>query len=197
MRRKLAFGTIGVLVLVVVVGTWWHFAWAKQVAATQRRTTGRLLADQAILVMHWENLEERPPAGGETGNDFVHVIQELSKKLSSQEHDCRLIFPANSPLAQRGERPRGEFEKELLDRFAQTRPQEPGEADWGERPTPDGRGYEYYQAVRAQALCLSLCHRPAPTLDATAKSGFGKPLREGDLMAVVAVRMPNAGPKWR
>ena len=197
MRRKLAWVTIGGLVLVIAVGTWWHFAWAKRVAAMQHRNTARLLADQAVLVRHWENFEESSVTAETTGNDFLKVIQELSEKLNSQEHDCRFIFPADSPLAQPSERPQGEFEKELLTRFAQPRPQKPDGADWADRLTPDG-GYQYYQAVRAQASCLSLCHRPPEeTPDATAKGAFEKPLREGDLMAVVAVKIPNEGPQWR
>ena len=197
MSRRLALATIGGLVLVIFVGTWWHFAWARRVAAMQRRNTGRLLADQAILLRHWENLEERSVAGGEAGNDFLQVIHDLREKLNSQDHDCRLVFPAQSPLYRDGKgRPEGEFQQELLKRLARTRPQEPVDGDWAERTTPDGRGYEYYQAVRAQASCLALCHRPPDaTFDLTATKAGVKPLREGDLMAVVQVSLSNSGLK--
>jgi hypothetical protein len=199
MWRRLALATIGGLVLVIFIGTWWHFAWAKRVAAMQRRNTGRLLADQAILLRHWENLEERSVTGGEAGNDFLEVIHDLREKLNSQDHDSRLIFPAQSPLYRDREgQPEGEFQQELLKRLAQTRPQEPDDVDWAERVTPDGRGYEYYQAVRAQASCLALCHSPPDaTLGATPTNAGVKPLREGDLMAVVQVSMPNSGLKRR
>ncbi len=198
MRRKLAMVTIGGLVLVIVAGTWWHFAWARRLAQTQRRNTGRLLADQAVLVRHWENLERSSVGGEDADNDALLVIRDLTERLNSQDYDCRFLFPADSPLAQPSERPRGEFENELLDRFAQTRPHPSGDGDWADRLTPGGNGYVYYQAVRARASCLSLCHRPPdPTLDGTAKSGFEKPLREGDLMAVVQVSMPKSGLKRR
>lgn len=195
MRRKLAWVTIGGLVLVIAVGTWWHFAWAKRVAAMQRLNTSRLLADQAILFRHWENFEEQSVTGDAAGKEILKVIRDLTEKLNSQEHDCRFIFPADSPFDPDGTRQASvEFEKELLDRFAQTRPQEPAEADWGERLMPDGSGYQYYQAVRAQASCLALCHRaPDATFDPTAVNAGAKPLREGDLMAVVQVSMPNSG----
>ena len=164
----------------------------------QRLNTSRLLADQAILVRHWENFEEQSRMAKSGGNDFLPVIQDLREKLTSQEYDCRLILPADSPLAQPSERPQGEFEKELLDRFAQTRPQEPAKVDCADRLTPGGNGYVYYQAVRARASCLSLCHRaPDATFDPTVLNSGAKPLREGDLMAVVAVKIPNEGPKWR
>ncbi len=73
---------------------------------------------------------------------------------------------------------------------------EPGGPEFVERYVNNGLEYQYYQAIRAQASCLTLCHKtyPAPggfDVPIGGKLLAGEPLQEGDLMAVVQVTIPS------
>jgi two-component system sensor histidine kinase BarA len=183
--------------LLLVIGFSFYLYWqvTGTVVSKQNPNTGRLLADQVMLVIHWKELEERSAVEGGRPTDFLLVIEDLTEKLNEQDYDWRIIDPYTKDPAQQ---PRGEFEKELLERFLKTRPEggtEEEEADYADRVASDGE-YQYYQAVRAQSSCLmSVCHRPAsvsgPLFDPLGLGGAGGPAAEGDLMGIVQVSIKN------
>jgi len=155
-----------------------------------RRATGRLLVDQAMLVRHWEELESEL----EFAANYAHL---LLPGRSSATHHTRFISVAGGNEAQK---PADAFERELIDRFCQAGPSpKKPEADSADRiiATQKGRKeYQYYQAVRAEEHCLSICHRAVPAGPEFVPSAAGVDLREGtkfsngDLMAVVQVTFP-------
>ena len=182
--------------LLLVIGISFYLYW--QVTGTvvnkQNTNTGKLLAKQVMLVTHWKELEKQSAVEGGRPTDFLLVIDELTEKLNEQVYDWRFIDPYEQGGAQQ---PRDEYERDLLQRYIRARPEEAAEGEeveYAERVTSDGE-YQYYQPVRAQALCLSLCHRPTsisgPTFDLTGLGGGTGPQAEGDLMAVVQVSIKN------
>jgi signal transduction histidine kinase len=128
-------------------------------------------------------------------------IEHLTRNLSNQQYTWRVIHRPDSRAADPKllGRPADEFEKEVMERFLRRNPEPAlgaGGPEFVERYVNQGLEYQYYQAIRAQASCLALCHKTYPD-----PSGFdvpiggkllaGEPLQEGDLMAVVQVTIPN------
>ena len=186
------------LLLVITVSFLLYWKVTGEVVTQQNPNTGRLLVDQVMLIKHWEELE--------TTYEFLPVVQDLTDKLSKQEYEWRFIRRPDSLPGSPDElgKPRDDFERELLERFMQVKPEELAEVDqpeyepeYGERLVLGGDEYQYYQPIRAQRSCLSLCHKSLPTgpgfdpTGALTLGGGGEPLAEGDLMAVVQVTIPN------
>ncbi|NUQ64325.1 MAG: DUF3365 domain-containing protein [Pirellulales bacterium] len=182
------------LLLVITVSFFLYWRVTETVVYEQNPTKGQLLADQAMLVTHWEKMEP--------DEKFLPVVQDLTEKLSKQkqEYEWRFIKPGDPKKG-----PRNPFEQELLERFSKPRLAEVPEAtkgvDWEDRlKEPDE--YVFYEAIRAQRSCLVVCHNPPPgglgydpigsgvSLGGGVQYG-GAPLAEGDLMGIVQVTIPN------
>jgi len=193
LERKCRF-LFGACLLVLITTVFWAVARQTQ----QNRNTGRLLVDQVMCIEHWEKLE--------TSDTFKPWVRNLTQRLSNQEYDWRMLRPDGSVSSGP---PPDAFEWEVIERFLKNDPQHSAQQgpEFAERLTSTGREYQYYQAVRAEELCLLACHKPPP---GGAGIGFGgegvalgggglgggPPLGEGDLMAVVHVTIPN-GPTQR
>jgi len=167
------------LLVLLATSFWWYGSKTEELVYREARKTGRLLVDQIMYIRHWEALE--------TNEKFKPLVQDLTAKLSKQEYEWRFIRPFESegPAA-----PRDQFERNLVERFVKSEPEQPSDPDkWerAERP-PGGNQYVYYQPVRAEEESCVLCHRAL----APGGSGFsGTPLAAGDVMAVVQVSIPN------
>ena len=192
----------GVFLLVVItVSFFLYWRVTQELVYRQNPNTGRLLADQAMLVKHWEEFEELSAREEGRGEEFLSVIGALTENLNKQDYDWRLIFPPNSPFDRNGSRqPREQFETQFLESLVRVRPEASADgedAEYVERLVLDGDEYQYYQAVRAQASCLGACHLAVdPGWDVfnptgSLLGGTVAPLTEGDLMAVVQVTIPN------
>jgi hypothetical protein len=191
MREKTAILLSVCLLLLLAAGVRWHLLRARQLADAQRANTARLLVDQAMLVKHWEKFEE--------GDHFALYLQYFQEGLSQQEHDWRFI--AGRPTEDTRAGPQDDFEKELLARWLTAPPEDSPEADRGDsaqRLASDGKEYQYYQAVRAEKSCISVCHKAPPAMetplkpdDALAMATGAEPLAEGDLMGIVQVTFPT------
>jgi len=186
--------TFGVFLLVVItISVFLYWQATETVINEQNPNTGRLLADQAMLIRHCELLYP--------GEPFVDVVQDLTKNLNKQKYHWRVILsPQVYPNAEGSGLPQDDFEKELLARFMQARREDsaaPEEPEYAERLVLDGDEYQYYQTVRAQASCLGACHPavdpPWEVFNPTGSllGGTVGPLTEGDLMGMVQVTIPN------
>lgn len=179
------------LLIVITVSFLLYWIVTEEVVYGQNSTKGRLLADQTMLIRHWERLE--------TNETFLPYLEHLSENLSNQQYSWRLIHPPGCQARDPGliGKPRDAFEEELLDRFLQP-PEDTGKkrVDFAERYVSDGEEYQYYQAIRAQRSCLSVCHTAPPVSGGFYSTASGlilwpSPLRDGDLMAMVQVTIPN------
>lgn len=182
-RNRLLFGICLLLLLAVAYlgsSVWLYVDEAKKLVAHERRTTGRLLVDQVMLIEHWEELE--------TSEKFRKVVADLAKQLSNQEYEWKLIRPG-------GEAPDGpqdEYEQRLLDHFMKAKPAGPGAREFADRMRPDGNEYDYYQPIRAEQSCLMICHKPLPEGTGLGAVRFDrKPFAEGEVMAIVKITLPG------
>jgi two-component system sensor histidine kinase BarA len=132
---------------------------------------------------------------------FFLVVNQLNEKLNQLDYKWRVILPPGSPLDRNGgQQTQDPFEIQLIDRWLQARPDPTADAkspEYEERLVLGGDEYQYYQPVRAEGSCLLLCHKqlqPGWKVfgDAGPLGGGIEPIEEGDLMAVVQVRIPNA-----
>jgi len=182
------------LLLVITFSFYLYWRVTQKVVNQQNPNTGRLLADQALLIRHCEIFYQ--------GEDFVEVVKNLTHKLNQQEYRWRLILsPEFYPDAKGTSVPHDDFEKDLLGRLARVPADDASATDaaeYEERLALDGDEYQYYQAVRAQKSCLSVCHvslKPGWEVwnpRGSPLSGGAGPPSEGDLMAMVQVIIPNA-----
>lgn len=181
------------IAVVIAVSFFLYWVVTGSVVYGQNPIKARLLVDQVMLIKHWEKLE--------TNEQFLPYIEHLTKNLSNQQFTWRVIHRPDSRAANPDllGRPQDEFEEQILEQFMRHRRGDDsgdGFPEYAERYVDDGLEYQYYQAVRAQASCLTLCHKTYPQT-----GGFdvpiggvqlaSEPLQTGDLMAVVQVTIPN------
>jgi len=190
LERKCRFLFGGCLLLLITASFWWYGSQTEKMVYRQNRNTGRLLVDQVLYIIHWENWE--------TDERFKPLVQDLSKRLSKEKYDWRFIRPncTEGPNA-----PRDEFEWAVLDRYNKPQDQRPPDTDseeYPERLVNDNTEYQYYQPIYADHQSCADCHN-------TASGGFdiigsGLPLggtvtsdtlNVGDLMSVAKVTIPN------
>jgi len=206
LERKCRFLFGACLLLLITASFWWYGSQTEKLVYRQDSKTGRLLADQVMLVKHWEALEskeQRIPPGEwpalETDGGFLPMIKDLSRRLSKHEYKWDFIRPESSD----GEGlPRDEFEWKVLDRFVKSRPEagdENAEPEFEERLDTEKNEYQYYQPIRAEESCLVVCHREVPGgvgLDlGLGGSGLvlGRVTAEapGELLSIVKITIPH------
>lgn len=193
----------GICLLVLITGSfWWYGKTTENLVEQQNRERGRLLVDTIMTLEHFDKIE----ANAEWRKV---VLGPLIKEMKNQEYECIFIRP--DPVTGK---PNTEdwFEQELWQRFSRQRPGKQASAESeppsGNLPYPeryrDSRGldgktvvqiYEYYQPVYATSVCIN-CHRLSrPGFDVilggAEPPAAVNPLVEGDLMAVVNVRIDN------
>jgi two-component system sensor histidine kinase BarA len=187
------FGAFSLLVFTASFLLYWRVT--KKVVEEQNPNKGRLLADQAVLIRHYEIFYQ--------GEHFLLVVESLTDALNEQQYDWRFVLPEEAALSAEGDTPQvDEFERDLLRRWSTATPDQLADTQTPQsagRLNPTGDKYWYYQAVRAQPSCLSAaCHpqgspsEPAMDPRSSLLGGGVEPLEEGDLMAIVQVSIPNA-----
>ena len=189
LERKCRF-FFGASLLVLIVGSF-SLVWRSNTAVVYQRNpeTARLRV-HTIMMHHWKDLE--------TNEDFKPVVEELIESFNKQAYKWDVIRPAvNNPNDE--QKPRDDFERELLTRWAVAPVMEEGQlpphADreqlvLRESIGPDGMKqqsreaeYHYYQPIYHTSGTCVICHRlQHGNLDLT----------EGDLQAIVKVRIPLA-----
>jgi len=205
LERKCRFLFGACLLLLITASFWWYGQQTADIVYRQNQITGRLLADQEMLVKHWKKLAELEQreetdaaaqwAQGQSTPQFIDIINNLTQKLAKKE--STVDFIRVQTLDGEG-KPTDEFEWEVLDRFLKSPPpDEDDEQEFAERLDQEKNEYEYYQPIRAEASCLEVCHRAVPGTGidtGLGGSGFalGKVTAEapGDLLSIVKVTIP-------
>ncbi len=208
LERKCRFLFGACLLLLITASFWWYGTQTAKIVYNQNRETGRLLVDQVMLVKHWKKLAELETrdqdnaVGMWTGESstppFVKIIDNLTRRLSSQEYGVEFIRPQTLDGAGL---PDDEVEWKVLDRFLKSPPTvaaEEGKLEFDEQLDQAKNEYQYFQPIRAEASCLEVCHRAVPGgtgLDISL-GGSGLALggvtaeAPGDLLSIVKVTIP-------
>lgn len=183
--------------LLLVVGASFFSYWqvTESVVQDQNPRTGRVMAERAMLITHWEGLESV-----DEQSHFALVVRNLRENLSIQGledeqggdrplPDGDEPLPPPSPLGLKKDnwsiiapdprlppsghrrQPANDNERRLLEKYQRARPQTAAAALAIEYDEDfQGGKYEYYQPIRAKKSCTTFCHRP----DVIGKS-FGEP----------------------
>jgi len=182
----------GFLLLVITASFLSYWLVTEGLVKEQNPKTGGLLVDRIMLSVHWQNLDPDKET-------FLPVIKSLDERLKKQDYGLRFISPDKSIEK---EQPKNEFERKILEEFAKHNPEEIAKLDrpeYLEGPVTDNEEYQYFQAIRAEQNCTRTCHvpnvralpmDPEPSPIGRAAPGEQK-WKEGDLMAVVRVTIPN------
>ncbi len=181
------FGLFLVLVIAVSVLLYWRVT--GEVVIRQNPDTARLLVDQVMLTTHYRAMEPR--------KDFVEYLTGVIRNRELQGYRWRFVRPPERRFQEtdEGGPPQDALESELLQRFVRMTEDERSQEDavlFADRLVDGGREYQYYQPIWADRSCVD-CHRllegegyvPGSSGPAVA------PIREGDLMAVLQVTIPN------
>ena len=179
------FGGLSFLVSAASFLSYWLVT--EKVVEEQNPNTARLLVERIVVTTHFDAMVIAP---NPTEAGFSKVMAKLDESLKKQRYGMRFISP--DPAFPR-ERPRNEYEEQVLARFMDNR-------DWHseEGPVTTDNEYQLFQEVRADN-CLGMCHAPAVKALAPEAEAppFGraapgeKKWQDGDLMAVVRVTIPN------
>jgi len=180
LERKCRF-LFGACLLSLITGSfWWYSSVTEGLVYKAGRTSGQGLAEAVLTRKHFENWEKINSGGAST-----YVKQYFGKALESKSYESDLIRP---------DRPREQFEKELVELF--TRPPAPGEepVTYKDRRVSSTQLYEYYKPIRVQEHC-NVCHRMMVGVDAdvagTEKLSYLADLKEGDLAAIVVIKISD------
>ncbi|MDO4576070.1 MAG: ATP-binding protein [Planctomycetia bacterium] len=165
------------LFLVVVMAISFVLYWyvTESVVARRNPDTARLLADRALLIKHWRKLESK--------EEFLWIVNELTEKLSDQKYEWEMISP-NTPESEQDE-----YVRQMLQTYRE-------HPDYVLEPigVTLQDTYVYYKPVEAEAECLSMCHTQLESVRRLAPGGASTPahpMKAGDLMTILCVRIPN------
>lgn len=180
------FGVFLVLVIAVSVLLYWRVT--GEVVTRQNPDTARLLVDQVMLTKHY--------AAMEPNKDFVDYLTGMIKSRSQQGYRWRFVRPPGRFVRQSEDAgpPSDAMESELIQHFMQMTEDERSQPDtklYAERLVDGGNIYQYYQPIWAEESCVP-CHIALEGAGYSPTSGgVIPPIREGDLMAILQVTIPN------
>jgi len=180
------FGVFLVLVIAVSVLLYWRVT--GEVVTRQNPDTARLLVDQVMLTKHY--------AAMEPNKDFVDYLTGVIKSRSQQGYRWRFVRPPGRFVRQSEDAgpPSDAMESELIQHFMQMTEDERSHPEtqlYAERLVDGGNIYQYYQPIWAEESCVP-CHIALEGAGYSPTSGGVIPsIREGDLMAILQVTIPN------
>jgi two-component system, NarL family, sensor histidine kinase BarA len=166
LERKCRF-LLGTGILVLMTFSFWIYAHQTEILAfEQTQTTGRLLINPIVARLHVT----------ESSREAMEAFQDQSE-LTWPEVLREYRFKILKPKATRPEHKSEGEELEILNRFVADN------SKTDETRTVSQRSeFYYYGAIRASQTCLN-CHNKIATAASI------EPLKEGDLMAVVSIRL--------
>jgi len=197
LERKCRF-LFGACLLLLITASFWSYSYlTEKLVEEQNPIKGRLLVDQVMLAMHWEEFETRP-------KDLL-LVKNLTKTLSKQEkqdYDWSFITSKNIVAGQKLDG----FQQQLVSDYvtAELEPRQDAEPpEFVDRllPHQSEYQYEYYQPIYADTSQCVICHNAAgdtalgflPSGPAGSELTGGPPLNEGNLMAIarIGITFPN------
>jgi signal transduction histidine kinase len=203
LERKCRF-LFGACLLLLITGSFWLYGQrTERLVYQQSAAEGRLAVSVMIRDTHWEYLE--------TSEDFkTTTLQALLDDLQVNDYAYEFIS-ANS--VNKDFSPQNSYDERILDRFKDTHIPEAEKPTDGTDLSSDAQPHEvpyvlrqdlpgelqYFQPVYAQQSCIQ-CHEAVigtGPIDSTSvafvPSGDGNTMvqAEGDLLAVVKVRIPK------
>jgi two-component system, NarL family, sensor histidine kinase BarA len=213
LKLLLLFGAA--LLVIIVSAFWWYGVETNKLVYEQNQNTGGLLVDLYMLTLHWgvmDKLEDKRLTFVPSTPEEEHArqaqtdrwVDEMTHKLTRQKFTPELIRPGRKEGVGA---PHDDFERELCQKFLGSPPPRDEETaaevnpEHRDRFLPDGKGgqlYQYYEPIRAQASCLTVCHGPPLGGSGIDAAGTGislagvasAPLQKGDVMAVAKVTIP-------
>ena len=190
------------LLVVITVSSLLYWRVTEKVLSQQNPNTGRYLVKQIMLAVHWEAMENRTTELDPTNAKFLDVVHGWTQALAKEGITFRFIKPGSlDPNKQ----PRldDEFERGLVKEWDRPRPDKLlAGVEYQYRFSAGRALYQYYQPIRFQRSCGSLCHGVTPGgsgIDLVG-SGLGlasggvvrdAPYDDGDLVAIAEVAIPN------
>lgn len=194
LERKCRFLFGACLLLLITASFWWYGKQTEGLIYEQNPIKGRLLVDQVMLAMHWEELETKN----------LPLVENLTENVSNQEY--RWSFITSKTMAtggtsqdQQKDLAEKEFEREVVKHFvdAALNPAQNADATgFRERLVASENKYQYYQPIYADASTCVTCHnmnRDTALWSLPSGSGEltgGPSLKEGDLMAIARITIP-------
>jgi hypothetical protein len=198
LKCLILFGAFLLLVISASFLSYWVVT--ENVVEGQNPDTGRLLAQQSMVAMHWLAFESKEKSNerflavvriltrGVTDKEVVPGTARNPKETKDKEYLVRFILPDETQPAWR--QPKDAREQELLKQFLKAKPEQPGSDDrweYDHRTDSETGNYLYYQPVWFKKDCGGVCHAPEP-------GGPGFDL--GDRSASMAGADAPAGPRW-
>ncbi len=196
--------------LLVIISTafWWYGSNTAKLVYDQNRNTAQLVLQEHVLATHlgaYKTKLTRPgfiaPSVDEV-NSERQWIEWNKEKFSKHSGKVEWIWSHDHPGVG-GTRDKKDDEAEICEKFLRdspkpSKPDEPKKAEYKE--LIDNREYRYFEPIRAQESCLTMCHAPPPGgsgIDATGSAGVslvggasspGTPaLQKDDVMAIAKV----------
>jgi signal transduction histidine kinase len=191
LERKCRFLLGGVALLLITASFWWYARQTEHLAELQTITTGRHLTASILdsVPQHPVGYRGGAPIVAPKGNEpsWTKTREEFQKSVEQRWPDESLRRYNHRFVKLRASKPEHEpsdpYERELMTDFLNNR--DKFEQHRSYRSADDQRYFDYYGAIRAIPSCID-CHRPLQTPEE--KKEFGE-LKEGDLIAVVRIRM--------
>jgi signal transduction histidine kinase len=187
LERKCRF-LFGACLLLLITASFWSYSYlTEKLVNEQNPIKGRLLVDQVMVAMHWEELE--------TDEKFLPMVKNLTEDLGNQEY--KWDFITSKTIAAGGTLQ--EFERQVVDHFvnAALEPQHDAEPpSFLDRLLSDQNEYQYYQPIYAdESVCVTCHNSMGDTALWSLPSGGGELtggplLNKGDLMAIAKITIP-------
>src|SRR5262249_7808203 len=191
-------GLFAVCLFTLIGGSfWWYGSRTEDLVIDKARSTGRNLVHSVLLQQHWKFLDEKK---------YREMTDSLSLNLQNQSYTYGFLIPesANADF-----QPQDDYEAWVLQHFPATVPivsksneGPPKIADidddvhYLDRIAPDQKGeyqYEYFEPIYATDRSCVVCHASMAS-STTMGTGMApaQSLREGDLIAVTKIVMPDS-----
>lgn len=201
LERKCRFLFGACLLLLITASFWWYGSQTEGLVYQQPRISGRLLADQAMYITHWETWGVEQPGDGAASSTFdesQQFLRHLTENLSREEYRWVFVTPDQFDRLE----PRspdvdwGIIEQMVRDELARP-PENDAPIEPREKFLADRNEYQYYKPIYATLSACVTCHRAlggrsfrAPPRSSL-EPGGAPGLNEGDLMGIATVTIPH------
>ncbi|HUY36264.1 MAG TPA: ATP-binding protein [Pirellulales bacterium] len=182
LERKF-LGIFGLCLLLLIAGSFrLYLTQTEKLVSKQNPQKAELLVATSKIMVHWQGYDYRTDTKREDA--MSEVIQHIAGELKGSEYEWRFLQPVPNP--DKPAEPIDPYDQEVLEHFMRMAPPATAEEYASEpyrkeRLISEGKRYEYFRPIYAQADCVK-CHR--------LKTGSFD-LAENDLMAVAKVTITN------